>query len=404
MANAKCDLLKQAAERELREVILPFWLGRAVDLVRGGFHGRVDSENQPVPDAPRGDVLNARLVWTFSAVSRILGDPILRAYADRAYHYYREHFVDPVHGGVWWTVNADGSVRDDFKHVYSNGFALYAFSEYYRATGEPQALEDAWKIFRLLEERAWQPECGGYFEDFSRDWTREVELPFPHAAMSMNTTLHILEPCTNFYRVAPTPETRAALVRLIDIFLEKIIDPADGHFRTHFDRNWNSVVCEHSYGHEIEGSWLLKEAAEALGDPEVTRRVDAAWPRVVRASYEGRTPDGSMIYEFHPDTGKRRTARAWWVQAELVIGSLNAWQFGMGDSYLDDALETMNYITGHLSDRRNGEWFHYADDFGVPCRREDKASHWKCPYHNSRMCLEVMTRLSEQSGERPGIR
>ncbi len=399
MSSAKCVFLKQTAERELKEVILPFWMGRAVDLMRGGFYGCVGPDNQPVPDAPRGDILNARLVWAFSAAARVLGEPLCRAYADRAYGYFREHLVDPVYGGVWWDVNPDGSVKTDFKYVYSNGFALYAFSEYYRATGEPQALEDAWKIFRILEERAFQPECGGYLECFTRNWEEEFRhlhhRPSRPVAMTMNTHLHILEPYTNFYRIAPTAETRAALVRLIEIFLDRIFDPADGHFRTLFDRNWNSLHAEHSYGHEIEGSWLLREAADVLGDPEISKRVDAVWPRLVRASYEGRCEDGSMIYEYHPDTGKRRLGRSWWVQAELVVGSLNAWQHGMGESYLDDAVQTMEYILHHVSDRRNGDWFELVDRFGVPSLSENKADHWKCPYHNSRMCLETMVRLSE---------
>lgn len=392
--SALAAAVRRKAETELFEVILPFWTGRAVDWRRGGWFGRIDGNDRPDPEAPRGAILNARILWSFSAAARITGDATLRAFADRAWEYFRSCFIDHEFGGVYWNVNCDGSVRGDFKHVYSNGFALYGLSEYYRLTGNPAALQEAEKIFHCLEEKAFRPGNGSYAESFRRDWAEEVPLPHPQPPSSMNTALHILEPYTNFHRAAPSGETAQALRKLLRMFLDRIYDPADGHFRTFFDLEWHSLRREYSYGHEIEGAWLLTEAAEILNDPAILKEVSAVLPQLTAAALEGLRPDGSMIYEFQPDRGKLLEHRSWWVQAELVVGCVNAWEHGLGEEYLRKADAALDYIATHFSDRRNGEWFQRLNPDGSAVSTDDKAGHWKCPYHNSRMCLEVITRLA----------
>ncbi len=387
------DTLKEIAYDELVSVILPYWMGRVVDLRHGGFFGRVDCYDRPCPDSDKAAILNARLVWAFSAAYRVLGDPILRSYADRACGYFREHFIDPQYGGVYFNLKCDGSVHEAGKHVYSNGFALYALSEYARATGDAGALEAALGVFHVLEERAWSAEDGGYLECFSRDWSTPLTRRRPGHMLSMNTHLHILEPYTNLYRVAPTSEVRAALGKLIGLFVNHIFDPATGHLIPWFEAGWKPVDRSFSYGHDIEASWLLKEAADVFDDPESSRLVDHVWQPLLRVALEGRRPDGGMVYERNPETGEQCEERVWWVQAEQVVGCVNGWQAGLGGKYLEMAAGSMDYIREHLSDRRNGEWFHRVGEDGSVNREDDKVSMWKCPYHNSRMCLELLERL-----------
>ena len=298
------DTLKEIAYDELVSVILPYWMGRVVDLRHGGFFGRVDCYDRPCPDSDKAAILNARLVWAFSAAYRVLGDPILRSYADRACGYFREHFIDPQYGGVYFNLKCDGSVHEAGKHVYSNGFALYALSEYARATGDAGALEAALGVFHVLEERAWSAEDGGYLECFSRDWSTPLTRRRPGHMLSMNTHLHILEPYTNLYRVAPTSEVRAALGKLIGLFVNHIFDPATGHLIPWFEAGWKPVDRSFSYGHDIEASWLLKEAADVFDDPEISRLVDHVWQPLLRVALEGRRPDGGMVYERNPETGE----------------------------------------------------------------------------------------------------
>lgn len=375
----------------LQDNILSFWLDKMIDQKRGGFYGRMTAEGLIDADAPKGAILNARILWAFSAAYRATGREDYLAAASRAMRYLVDRFYDHEQGGVYWSLSADGTPLDTKKQFYALGFAIYGLSEYVRATGDDEALRYAIALYDDIEQHSRDRRFGGYIEALTRDWQPIDDMRLSakdrNDRKSMNTHLHIIEPYTNLLRVWRNDELLESVRSLLDIFERHIVDPETFHLRLFFDDEWHSTSDMISYGHDIEASWLLHETAMVIGDAALIERFGTLARRIAEAAAEGLQPDGSMIYEYDPTASHRDTDRHWWVEAECVVGYFNLWeQFG-DERALSRSLSTWNYIKTHLLDRTGGEWWWSVDEHGNVNRRDDKAGFWKCPYHNSRMCL-----------------
>ncbi|NDV60569.1 AGE family epimerase/isomerase [Bacteroides sp. 519] len=376
---------------ELTSNILPYWINKLTDNENGGFYGRIDGQENLHKQANKGVVLNARILWTFSAAYRANKHPQYLETATRAYNYMKDFFIDKEYGGVYWELDYTGCPVNTRKQVYAQGFALYGFSEYYRATGNPEALQLSKDFFGLIEKYAYDPENEGYIEALQRNWQpiEDMRLSAKDAneEKSMNTHLHILEPYTNLLRIWNNPSVLQAQKRLIRNFTEHIVHPETKHLILFFNRKWQSNYTIVSYGHDIEAAWLLYEAAEVLGDEQLLEDVKTLAVEIVEASYEGLQSDGSMAYE--SDGGHIDKDRHWWVQAETVVGSMYAYKLTGKQKYFDVAVNCWQYIKKHILDKKNGEWIWSVYANGMPNTTDDKAGFWKCPYHNARMCMEI---------------
>lgn len=391
------SLLKQLKEEmraELIHGILPYWMGRMVDVEQGGFYGQIDGADRIIGGAGKGGILNARILWTFSSAYRVQPDSAYLHMAERAYGYALKYFFDEEMGGTYWLVNADGSPADTKKQIYSQAFFIYALTEYHMASGNEEALAKAKELFHLIEQHSRDARLGGYFEAYSRDWQLLDDLRLSekdeNEKKTMNTHLHILEAYTNLYRVWKDPRLKEALEALILIFADHIIDTRTGHMNLFFDEQWTRKGTIDSYGHDIEASWLLYEAAQVLGDPALLLRVESLSMQLVQTTVrEGLQSDGSIWYETDTRRGHTDTDRHWWPQAEAAVGFMYAWKLSGDAAYLDKSAATWQYISAHLIDKAHGEWYWSIRD-GKPNLAEDKAGFWKCPYHNSRMCIEII--------------
>ena len=423
--NQHVDMMKLEMQDVLENNILPFWLNKMIDKEHGGFYGRIDGSGNLHPEAEKGAILNARILWSFSAAYRVLQkDEYLQA-ATRAKDYLIEHFIDPEYGGVYWSVDYKGEPLDTKKQTYAIGFAIYGLSEYARATGDREALEYALDLFYCIEEHALDRKYNGYIEACTREWGEiedmrlsELDANYPK---SQNTHLHIIEPYTNLLRclremqakescdyvpaigsvlpvgISVPMETiitvEASVRNLIDIFADKILNPETHHLDLFFDMDWTRGAGHlESYGHDIECSWLMHEAALELGDESVLEKVENVVQQVAKASEKGLRPDGSMIHEANLDTGHVDDDLHWWVQAENVVGWYNIWQHFGDEEALNKAEKCWQYIKDNLIDFDNGEWYWSRHKDGTLNTTDDKAGFWKCPYHNSRMCLEIVER------------
>lgn len=399
--------MKVAAREELTRNILPWWIKRMTDNQQGGFYGRIDGRENIIHDAPKGGILNARILWSFSAACLMVGDPLFLETATRAREYVFNHFFDGKYGGTYWSLDSRGKPLETKKQIYSQAFFIYALSTYHKATGDRESLDRAIDLFRLIEQHSFDRERGGYFEAFTREWGEIADLRLSskdaNEKKTMNTHLHILEAYTSLYSVWPDPLLRNQLSGLVNVFTERIVDPETSHLILFFDEEWNRRSGIVSYGHDIEASWLLCEAAEALVTAENTDGADKTGIseiqdihgtalRISSAAHEGLADDGSLFYEKDADAGHFDRDRHWWVQAEAVVGFLNAWQLSGDVSWLKMASDAFNYISNNLVDRENGEWHWSIRADGTVNRDDDKAGFWKCPYHNTRMCLEILSR------------
>jgi mannobiose 2-epimerase len=398
----------QAAEfrKELTENILPFWMRHTVDRENGGFYGKVTCDLKVEKEAPRAAVINARILWTFSAAYRLLGNPEYREIADRAYAYILDKFWDKQYGGVYWMVDYLGNPLSDRKQVYAQAFAIYGLAEYYRATGAAESLARAQQLFRLIEEKSHERVYGGYLEACSRDWGALDDLRLSekdlNSPKSMNTHLHLMEAYTNLLRVWKDPKLAARQKALLEVTLDHIVDGATGHFRMFFDNQWRSLTDHISFGHDIEGSWLIFEAAEVLGDPELFARARRLAVEMAFAVYEqGLDRDGSLFYEANSKGVFIDPNKHWWAQAEAVVGFYNAYQLSRDVRFLEASRRAWEYIEEKVVDKVHGEWHAKLSPQGVPFTEKEDPNDaclvgpWKCPYHNSRVCLEMMERLEK---------
>ena len=388
-------------ERELRHNILPFWMEHAVDRARGGFYGEIENDLTIHPEAPKGALQSARILWTYAAAYRRYGTRAYLEMARWAYDDLVQRFLDPVHGGFYWMISADGRPLQPRKQIYGQAFGIYALAEYYAATHDAPVLELAQETFELVEQHSFDPVHGGYYEACTQTWDLAADTRLSPVDLnekkSMNTHLHVMEAYTNLLRVWPDDRLRRQLRGLLEVMLMHIVDPATGHMRLFFDEAWRSKLDHISYGHDIEASWLLVETAEVLDDADLNSQVRELAITMAQAVLdEGLDPDGGLVYEMGP-SGLTDSTKQWWPQAEAAVGFLNAYQLSGTPHFLEASLRSWDFIEAYLVDVTYGEWIRYVTRDHRPAEGEGsddlKASFWKCPYHNARACMEVSRRL-----------
>ena len=390
--------LRKSIEQELQGNLLPFWRERSLDHARGGFIAEMNNDGALREEAPKGLILNARLLWTFSALFRELGDERDQELARRAYDYLEHYFRDPDYGGYVWRVDPDGQSLDVTKRVYGQAFCVYALSEYHRATGDANALRSAAETCNFIERYAHDASFGGYVEVLGADWSPVEDMRLGekdmNVAKSMNTHLHILEAYTTLHGVWPNPVVAGRLRELIRLFEERMLTPS-GHFDLFFDEQWKVRSDSYRYGHDIEGAWLLREAAAALGDKELEAQVGKRAVAVASAVLrEGLDPEGGLVTEGR-DGKVIDASREWWPQAEAMVGFWHACRLTKDAKYAEAVARLWAFIEKRIVDRVHGEWFWRVRADGSVNEREPKVSEWKDPYHAVRMCLEMMRFLEE---------
>lgn len=388
---------KIEALKVLNENILKFWQSDMVDAIYGGFHGRIDGHGVLYPKAEKGVILNTRILWTFSAAYPITGNPRHKLMADRAYEYLVKYFVDVHYGGVYWMLDHIGQVVNDKKQIYAQAFAIYALAEYHKINPYRRALDHAVRLYEKIEERSFDPIQNGYFEAFDREWKPLADVRLSEkdmqATKTMNTHLHILEAYTNLLSVWPNLGLKKQLRNLIELMSDQFLYE-NGHFKLFFDDDWNLLSDEYSFGHDIEGAWLLCEAAEMVNDLEITEDTNEKALLMTKAALEGLDEDGGLMYEA-TDHGLKDTDKHWWPQAEALVGLMNAYEITGDKAYLEAVDRVWRFTRTKLIDMKAGEWHWKVSRSGELSREEDKAGPWKCPYHNGRAMLELYRRLEK---------
>ncbi len=400
---------RKVFENELKNDILPYWIKYSVDKSGNGFYGAVDLNNKPVFTANRSCVLNARILWTFSASAIFYNNPEYMKMADFAYSILQSHFADNEHGGYFMELKPDNTVAVDIKHTYAQAFVIYALCKYYEFRSSRELLDVIKKFFHLLEAKT--KDKIGYFEAFSKDWKpyEKNRMADNNEPKSMNTHLHVMEAYAALYKVWKDENVKVRLMELLNLFIDKIIR-SDGHLGIFFDENFKETITSKgicSFGHEIEASWLLWEAAEILGDKNIIKKMKPLSIKMAAAvEREGVDKDGGLFLESTRFGSHVRTNKHWWLQAENLVGFMNTYQLTGDIKYWEIVKSAWDFIDKHLIDHEKGEWFTKVNRFGAPYLEESeddpspyyrndwKIDPWKCPYHNGRAMMELIQRIN----------
>jgi len=381
--------------------IMDYWSRYTVDDKNGGFYGKIDQHNNVAPNAPKGSVLNARILWSFSAAYNQDPTPYYLDLAQRAYEFIVKHFIDHEYGGVYWTVDYQGKPLDTKKQVYAIAFTIYGLSEYYIASKDEEAKNWAIRLYQLLVEKSFDKMKTGYLEAFDREWQPISDLRLSakdaNEKKTMNTHLHVLEGYTNLYRIWPDGGLRKQILTLLYDFIDYFINHKTHSLNLFFDEDWKQRSDLISYGHDIEAAWLVLQAADVIGDDKLVAELRDLAVLIAESSTQGLDKDGGMWYEYEPSEQHLIREKHWWVQAEAMIGYLNAYQIGGDEKYAELSLNNWSFIKDKILDDKNGEWHWGVNQHGQTMPDEDKAGLWKCPYHNTRACIEIINRINSIS-------
>ena len=376
--------------------LIPFWQGLK-DEESGGFYGYLSYDLKLDKKAVKGCILNSRILWFFSNAYMLLGDSSLLESATHAYQFLKDYCVDNEFGGVFWSLAYDGTPEDTTKHTYNQAFSIYALASYYDASKNPEALEIAWKLYDLVESKC--KDEYGYLEAFTRSFEPEENDKLSEngviAEKTMNTLLHVFEAYTELYRVTKEEKAAKQIRFMMDIIKDKVFNKEIGRQEVFFDKTWNSLIDLYSYGHDIETAWLVDRGLEVLDDEAYTNMLSPITKIITENIYNRAYIDHSLVNE--SENGVVDTTRVWWVQAEAVVGFLNGYQKQGDKKFLDASEDIWNYIKEYFIDKRNGsEWFWSVKEDHTP-NEKPIVEPWKCPYHNGRMCFEVLRRMKDAS-------
>ena len=386
--------MKEEITKHLTDDIIPFWKNLR-DHEFGGYYGYLDYDLKLDKKAEKGCILNSRITWFFSNAYTLLKDKSLLEEADHGYEFLKEHCIDKEYGGIYWSMKYDGTPLDTTKHTYNQAFCIYALSSYYEASGKQEALELARKLYELIETRCMDDK--GYLEAFTRDFKPESNEKLSEngvlAEKTMNTLLHVLEAYTELYRVSHDEKVGDRLRWIMDTFADKVYNPKLKRQEVFFDKDYNSIIDLHSYGHDIETAWLMDRSLEVLGDAAYTEKLTPITKALTENIYNVAFDGHSLSNEC--DKGVVDTNRVWWVQAETIVGFLNGYEKDPSKTQYKEAAEAAwQFIKDHVIDKRQGsEWYWLVRQDGSPVEGKPIVEPWKCPYHNGRMCMEVIRRL-----------
>ncbi|MDI1255607.1 MAG: AGE family epimerase/isomerase [Flavobacterium sp.] len=400
------DIKLQSFENQLNhelENILSYWLTKTFDFKNEGYIGQIDFSEKQNFKAVKGSVLNARILWTFSAAYQIFPNDRVLGGAKRAFDFIHKYCYSK-NSGVYWSVTSEGKPFDSKNQIYALAFTIYGATEYYLISKDERALDMAKDIFGLIQKHSYDKINGGYFEAFTADWKQIEDLRLSdkdaNEKKTMNTHLHIVEAYTNLYKVWPNEDLKLAIIKLLKVIETHFINHMSGHLKLFFDEEWNEKPDVISYGHDIEAAWLLLQCAEVTNEKDLIERYQKYAILMADATFEGiDTNDGGLWYEYLPSEKMLITEKHWWPQSELLIGLFNAWELTNDKKYLDAVYKNWEFIGNHILDKKNGEWIWGINSDNTPIKK-DKVGFWKCPYHNSRACIEILKRIKKIENEK----
>jgi mannobiose 2-epimerase len=416
-------------EKSLYNDIIDLWYPRIIDLEHGGYLTNYSYNWEQLPNQDKYLVYQARHIWTLSMLYKNYPDK--REFLDYAGHGFKfliSKMWDEEEGGYYLAVDQNGIPLEKNIHekrIYGQAFAIYGLAEYYSVSKETTALEWAKKSFNWIEENAHDPVNGGYFEFLHRDgspvlgsdnYQTELNDRVVIGLKDYNSSIHILEALTSLYHVWPNELVKERLEEMFHVVRDIMVtDP--GYLLLYFTADWTPVTgntldeiageelwfASHvTFGHDIETSYLLFEAAEALGNHD-DRTIKVIKQLTDHTLMKGWDEQNGGIF----DKGKYMKPdsmviiddkKAWWGEIEAFNSMLLLHSLYPDDKmdYYGYFLKQWDFLNTYQIDHEYGGWYNGSLDTNPKSKKANKAHPWKTTYHNSRgmvNCINILRDL-----------
>jgi mannobiose 2-epimerase len=393
----------RAWRTELTNKTMPYWYDTTLDAERGGYlladdlKGRGEATQKQL-------VTQSRMIWTFSLVHRLGWSTDQRNYLNAAtlgYRFLRSRLFDNQHGGYYWKTDLEGKPVNDCKFLYGQSFVVYALVEYYRASGEREALQRAFDLYAALQVHLHDRKHGGWIEHTERDW-RPLKPGDPRNEVeavgykSANAHLHWMEALTELYDVTRDPAIKKSLLEAVRINARHFYLREPGQSAFHRQPDWRPVTDPKSaglsYGHNVEFAWLMIRAEEVLGRRPSWKHFYAHLDHALKYGYDHER--GGLYNRGQDDLPATDTQKVWWVQAEMLAALTDALRH-QPDSAFETALQQLlAFVWQYQRDPKDGVWLDTVTAAGQP-KSTAKAHNWKANYHDVRALVKFIQAFGE---------
>jgi mannose/cellobiose epimerase-like protein (N-acyl-D-glucosamine 2-epimerase family) len=409
------DLLK-GLQFHLTHELLPFWLSRLADKKNGGYITHFDKEGNDTGENEKSLISQTRSLYTLSSCVRSGYEvKVCIELARNGLDFLTRHFWDRQSGGFYWMVDREGKLLRDDKILYGQSFAIYSLSEYTLATGDPEGLTYASRLFDLIRKLAYDPVNGGYFEMFDRSWKPAGPGAGGGDRKTLDVHMHLMEAFTNLYLCSQDPLHREALTEVIDLLLGKILHPIYKTGIPQFTPDWQvapqikfdivwgwdrfaegnqkaQAEDNTAYGHNAEFAWLLIHALKTL-DTSLNSN-----EKVLKIIFD-HTVDNGIDWEFGgvyvegPHSGGvYDREKEFWQQAEVMIGMLDAYILFRDPRYWKAYQNVHRFVFEMVINHPVGEWWPLLTREGIPIWTHMGHS-WKINYHTVRCMIQCIGRM-----------
>jgi mannobiose 2-epimerase len=382
-------------QTQLKDQVMPYWHDTSVDPA-GGYLMADDARGRGRA-TEKQLVSQSRMIWGFAHAHLQGLSTEKRNYlkdAESGYKFLLDHFLDRQNGGYYWRTDLAGKPTFERKIMYGQSFVLYGLVEYYRASGDRQALQHAMDLFRVIQQRAHDTNHLGWIEHFTRDWQpilkhdRDVQVEIG-GYKSANTHLHLMESLAELCEASKDAEVKKALAESLKLNMTYFYPAQAGKSAFHRQLDWQPVTDPQSaglsYGHNVEFAWLMLRAQNVLGEKPAWDHFYAHIDHALKYGFDWER--GGLYARGEDDQPATHTEKVWWAEAELIAALTDALKHQANPRYADALRKQVEFLQKYQINAADGIWFDTMTADGR-IQSGGKAHSWKANYHDVRAMVK----------------
>ena len=405
----------EKTENYLNEKLIPFWTQKAVEPKYGGFQTNYDRDGNRTEVTEKSFLSQCRSIFTISHAMRLgFKWPNGEESIKQGIEFLSKHFLDLENDGYYWIVSEEGKPIDDNKIIYGHSFLIYGLSEFALLSGDQFAKDEAIRIFDLLQTKVADKVNDGYHEHFDRFFNLKQSRGDIKSHKSLDVHMHLMEAFTTLYELTGDENHKKALMDVIELIFDKMVDPKTGTGISMFTVDWKPIANVEldtvwgrdrfdedgkttditSYGHNIELAWLYLHAQDVLGIPR-EKSLDRVIPIYEHTFKNGVDwKFGGLYVEGERNGQSTERTKEFWQQAEAMVGFLDAYQLTNDSRYLDAYKNIHDFVFTKIINWHQGEWFALTEENG-DLIWDYMGTSWKVFYHTVRGTAQIVDRMKK---------